>query len=858
MFAKIRLIDTLSSLPWGTAGAQGRARQILAFLLVAAPWGALLAWLAHVAWFLCDDAFISFRYARNLLEGHGLVFNPGEYVEGYSNFLWTLELALLWALFDLRPEYVAPWLSVACTVATIATMLWWVVHTPRLQERGLVAWMALGLVCSSATFAVWTSGGGLETRQFTFFILLGVVSLALYRHSRWGLLTTSLSLTAAAYTRPEGPLVAACCFAWFAIQHFLTNRRLPWRELGILVGPFVLLVAAHYLFRYSYYGEWLPNTYYAKYVRPWHEAGFRYLVAAALETGLYMFLPLACLALWTRWRSYGDGTYGLVLLCVAVHMAYVMRIGGDHFEYRPLDFYWPLLAVPTAEGIVRLGAVIAGGLRRMRLFVRRGGVIANPHLWALVLFVPVLFYSSAMQGVLLFKGADIRLYSTGIHLELTEENASWLLAAPGMPMLVDLSNDLRQQSGAHFIGLRFTEHREYARRRIQQWKPYEKMARGWLPDDAVMAVGTIGIPPYYLPDLKVIDTLGLTDATIARNPSTRPNSERAIAHERYAPSGYLGERGVNIRIHPAAFSEEQALAYESYALKIGTELWMPFDSFDHQWVTEQFADSGLRVSNRVTTTINQYEAIVSGEMPVLRAHFDIYLTEDNITYVKNPCSLTDILTKFFLHIIPHDVQDLPDERKPYGFDNLDFPFYNHAQDISFDNYGMRFDGKCIVSVNRPEYGIKRIVTGQFVSGQDTLWKVEIPLQVYELSAQETDAYNQEYESIVAHDPVLRAHFDLYLRENDITYVKNPCSLTDIQAKFFLHIIPHDVQDLPDDRKHHGFDNLDFPFYDHGLHFDGKCMATVGRPEYGIKRIVTGQYIPGQGGRVWEGEFSIDE
>ena len=55
--------------------------------------GGLLAWLSHVAWFLCDDAFISFRYARNLLEGHGLVFNPGEYVEGYSNFLWTLELA---------------------------------------------------------------------------------------------------------------------------------------------------------------------------------------------------------------------------------------------------------------------------------------------------------------------------------------------------------------------------------------------------------------------------------------------------------------------------------------------------------------------------------------------------------------------------------------------------------------------------------------------------------------------------------------------------------------------------------------------------------------------------------------------
>ena len=68
-------------------------RAILSLL----PWLLLLAWLASVAWFLTDDAFISFRYTRNLIEGHGLVFNPGERVEGYTNFLWILELAALWS-----------------------------------------------------------------------------------------------------------------------------------------------------------------------------------------------------------------------------------------------------------------------------------------------------------------------------------------------------------------------------------------------------------------------------------------------------------------------------------------------------------------------------------------------------------------------------------------------------------------------------------------------------------------------------------------------------------------------------------------------------------------------------------------
>ena len=265
---------------------------LLSFL----PWLALLGWLSSVAWFLCDDAFISFRYTRNLLEGNGLVFNPGEYVEGYTNFLWILELAAIWGIFGVRPEYAAPWLSVAYTIATMAAVLWWVVRLPSLQNRGLVGWMALGLLCSSATFAVWTSGGGLETRQFTFFITAAVVCLSLYRNRRWGLLAASLSLAAAELTRPEGLMLAACCFGWFAVQCILTGERSISglaRQMIYLVAPFAVLTAAHFLFRYAYYGEWLPNTYYAKHVRPWYESGFRYLTAAALETGLYLLLPLA-------------------------------------------------------------------------------------------------------------------------------------------------------------------------------------------------------------------------------------------------------------------------------------------------------------------------------------------------------------------------------------------------------------------------------------------------------------------------------------------------------------------------------------------------------------------------------------
>ena len=522
---------------------------LLSFL----PWLALLGWLSSITWFLTDDAFISFRYVRNLLEGNGLVFNPGEYVEGYTNFLWILELAAIWGIFGVRPEHAAPWLSVAYTIGTIAAMLWWVARLPSLQNRGLVGWMALGLLCSSATFAVWTSGGGLETRQFTFFIIAAVVCLSVYGNSRWGLLAASLGLAAAALTRPEGLMLAACCFSWFAVQRMVTDgrdRSRLARDMMFLVAPFVVLVSAHFLFRYAYYGEWLPNTYYAKHVRPWYESGFRYLWAAALETGLYLLLPLTFLALRTRWRMYQDGTYALALLCVAVHMAYLLPIGGDHFEYRPLDFYWPLLAVPAAEGIAHLGSRVSAGLRRLP---RVPGRAVRGEIYTMALFLLVLFYANSIQGVLLFKGTAIREVSQEVHIELNEENAGWLLAVPGMPMLVALSNDLRRQSVKHGVAKRSTFHRTFGNLTMQTWKPYEKMERGIIPDDALMSAGVLG-RYYYLPDLKVLDSWGLTDATVARTPVTHPNLERRIAHDRRPPPEYLKQRGVNIRIFDPASS----------------------------------------------------------------------------------------------------------------------------------------------------------------------------------------------------------------------------------------------------------------------------------------------------------------
>ena len=546
-----------------------------------APLLVLLGAMAELAWFLTDDAFISFRYARNLIEGHGLVFNPGERVEGYSNFLWTLELAALWAVFGLRPEHAAPWLSVLFTGGTLAAVWWHAAHAPGLSRRWLTAWAATALLCTSATFAVWTSGGGLETRQFTFLVTLAF-ALAGCRPDRGrALLAASLALGAACLTRPEGPLFALAAVGWLLVQRRIDAGR--WRpsvrSALVLAGPCAAVVAAHYLWRYGYYGEWLPNTYYAKYVRPWYEMGWRYLASGALETGLYLWLPLAGGAAVAAWRGRRSLAFVLPLGCVAAHMLYLARVGGDLFELRPMDVYWPLLALPAAAGLVQLGAAAA------RLVPR----VPAPA-WTFALLAPVLAYAGAIQAVLLVEGSRIENYAQARYLHITIEPHNPALALPGMPVLNRWAERLRGEMTPRSVGLRSAEHREATRSYLHRWTPWAALGRGTIPSDATVLRGVIGIFGYYFPDLRIVDEYGLTDAIIARAPVGAPNQRRFMAHDRRPPPGYLEARGVNFRPFPASPSSAQLSPRAQFAVRLGPDYWGPFNAPSFAWVRQRFPD----------------------------------------------------------------------------------------------------------------------------------------------------------------------------------------------------------------------------------------------------------------------------
>ena len=118
------------------------------------------------------------------------------------------------------------------------------------------------------------------------------------------------------------------------------------------------------------------------------------------------------------------------------------------------------------------------------------------------------------------------------------------------------------------------------------------------------------------------------------------------------------------------------------------------------------------------------------------------------------------------------------------------------------------------------------------------------------------SWRADYESIASGEPVARSVFDIHTGENTVTYLKSPCSVADVQAQFFLHVVPEDMEDLPTQRRWYGYDNLDFHYGGNAaLAFGGQCIAERTLPDYPIARIRTGQFTP-EGDRIWMAEFPV--
>ncbi len=230
-----------------------------------------------------------------------------------------------------------------------------------------------------------------------------------------------------------------------------------------------------------------------------------------------------------------------------------------------------------------------------------------------------------------------------------------------------------------------------------------------------------------------------------------------------------------------------------------------------------------------------YEAALSGE-PIVRSVFDLYAQGHALIYVKEPCAAADLNGGFVLRFYPVEPDDLPDEHRGSEYEAYGFHFITH---------GALFDGKCVAQVPLPGYSVLNVRAYQRHGYEkEPYWDELFPWDAAEHYA--------AYESAAAREPDVRAAFDLYVDEEDRTlvYAKEPCAAPDIERRFFAHVTPVSIDDLPEERREVGFDNLDFAFLTRGIVFDGKCAAILPLPEYGVASVRTGQFVSGEG-EIWE-------
>ena len=460
------------------------------FALAATAGGALILYLHGAVYYgyTSDDAYISYRYARHLGDGIGLVWNPGQYVEGYSNFLWVLLLAGLHAA-GADIVWSGRWLGFAAGVATMGATYMLVRElldrSDLARYAGLAAAFALA---ASGPFALW-SYAGLETPLFA--LLVSMAVLLHLREQRIGTFPASGAVWAlAARTRPDA-LVLVVVAAFFKLsdlilaessEHTDERTHITRRTCAIWLGTFAVIFVPYFIWRFATYGWLFPNAYYAKVGGGFeqYERGIRYLAQFAQEYAAWLVL-LAPVALLLRGCRRPGIAY--VLALVAVWCVYVVYVGGDallrfRFFAEILPLFYALIAASIAAII---GAVRIDSPRATTLRYVAGAMVAT--------------------GLIAFT-----LQST--------PNERFAVAVPFESAAVD------------------------DRVEIGRW------LRANAPEDTSIAVLAAGAIPYES-RLETIDMLGLNDEHIAHRPIRIGSSDAAAGHEKY-DSAYV------LSLHPDA------------------------------------------------------------------------------------------------------------------------------------------------------------------------------------------------------------------------------------------------------------------------------------------------------------------
>jgi arabinofuranosyltransferase len=356
---------------------------------------------------LIDDAMISMRYAWNFSHGSGLVWNPGEYVEGYTNLLMTLLMSLPTLVFDKVNAVLAIqilgivfMLANAYLVMAIAEHL---LTASGLEERYRSSrlFVILAFVCALSYYPlVYWSLLGMETGLVAVLLSLSVLCALKYakEHRPAQGMMVSISLGLAFLTRPDTLVLAVPIFAYALFTGRRSGSKPGLYFLVLMVGVYAGFVVGQELFRWGYYGEWLPNTYTLKVSE--------IALSSRIENGLIFvsyFLKEVCVLLVLVLAGLVFSFHREKLLVVSIFVVlvcYQVWTGGDvSINWRILSVGIPLMLVLGAHEILMFVQYLSGraGVRGYLLhgpaFVRRHvrGVVTCLLILGVLLFVNLRF-----------------------------------------------------------------------------------------------------------------------------------------------------------------------------------------------------------------------------------------------------------------------------------------------------------------------------------------------------------------------------------------------------------------------------------------------------------------------------------
>ncbi len=425
---------------------------------------------------IVEDAYITFRYANNWASGKGLLWNASEVpVEGYTNFLWVVICAALIKLgFNLY--------SATLTIG-ILSALGIIEFSRRFAQRflacnGGVSLMVCLLLAASGPLAAW-AGSGMETVLFGLAFLAACYFFAGYWQtgSKFELVFSFLLALVGTLLRPEGLLLFAL---FLGLSGFLAVGRFKQVAIDLVVPSLVFLIpfSLYFYWRLDYFGDPLPNTFYAKTGGGINQVlrGGQYVTYFAVFYLLPLMLPMF-LVIWERgfpgWqgeksirsiRALATQHVGwvLCLLVCGAYTSYIVAVGGDYMAmYRFMVPVIPFIYLLLAAALQYLSPAIKNSPRKIALAIFALGISC----------LATVFHSTPMESSVFAKPSRQHGNYRGVVAE------RWHVARLSL------------------IGKFFNDYKTHSTESV-----------------ATRAIGAIG----YFADMEVHDLAGLTDPHIAR------------------------------------------------------------------------------------------------------------------------------------------------------------------------------------------------------------------------------------------------------------------------------------------------------------------------------------------------------